>query len=402
MTRTATLSSVSGAPTYDIDFYSDAVIDDPYPHYKAMRDLAPVVWLPQNNGYAISRFADVRDALRNVSVFLSGRGIMMNDPVNAAAGGKSVLNMDDPQHAAARRIMVKPLLPGALKTLQDDIQRLADEQVDRLVSCGSFNGIAEFAHYLPLTLVTRLVGLPEEGQNQMLEWANGIFNVIGNMNERFFKGAPAEQMAREYLLQVPREILLPGSWGERVFELVDEGTMTDEQARLMMFDYLAPALDTTINATSGALWLFGQNPDQWDLVRADPALIPAALDEAMRLETPIRAFSRYVGRDHEVDGIMIPEGSRALIVYASANRDERRWDEPERFDIRRKAPQEQLAFGTGVHMCAGMHLAKLEMRSIFGALARRVARFEVTNVKRELHNVLRGIASMNVEIKQLA
>jgi cytochrome P450 len=394
--------ALAKAPTYDIDFYADAVIADPYPHYRAMRDLAPVVWLPQNSGYAITRFGDVRDALRNPEVFQSGRGVMMNDPVNAAASGTSVLNMDDPQHAAARRVLAKPLLPGAVKLLQADIARLADQQVDRLVARGSFDGISDFAHFLPLTLVTRLVGLPEEGQTQMLEWATGIFNVIGNMNERFAKGAPAQQMAGEYLRKVPREYIMPGSWAARLFQLVDDGAITDRDARLMMFDYVAPALDTTINATSGALWLFGQHPEQWDLVRADPSLIPAALDEAMRLETPIRAFSRYVARDHDVDGITIPEGSRTLIVYASANRDERRWEEAERFDIRRRAPQEQLAFGTGVHMCVGMHLAKLEMRCMFEALAKKVARFEVTGVKRELHNVLRGISSMEVEIRKKA
>lgn len=386
------------APTYDVDFYSDELLADPYTHYRAMRDLAPAVWLPRNQGYAITRFADVRAALRNDTVFVSGRGVMMNDLVNEASSGSSVLVMDDPDHAERRRILMKPLSPAALKALNDEIQTLADALVDRLVARGRCDGVVDLAHYLPLTIVARLVGLPEDGQGQMLHWANGIFNVMGGVNERYEKGLPARSMAMEYLARLRPEDVLPDSWAARLFQLVDEGVLTDLQARTTMFDYVAPALDTTINGTTGALLLFATNPDQWDLVRADRSLIPAAIAEALRLETPVRAFSRYVAEDADVDGVAIPGGSRALIVYASANRDERRWEDAERFDVRRRAPQEQLAFGTGVHMCAGMHLAQLEMRCLFDALARKVARISVGSVGRELHNVLHGLSSMELTL----
>lgn len=386
------------APVYDVDFYSDAVIADPYPHYRAMRDLGPVVHLPRNDGYAITRFADVRDALRNDKLFLSGRGVMMNEPTNQAAAGASLLNMDDRQHRDRRQVMARPLMPQALAPLREQIDAIAEELIDELVARGRFDGVADFAHVLPLKLVSRIVGLPEEGRERMLEWAGGIFNVMGNINHRFEEGLAGRDAALGYIMAVDPAALRPGSWGARAFEMVEQGIISDVEARLMIFDYVAPALDTTINATSSAIWLLGLNPDQWDLLRADPALIPAAIEEAIRLETPIRAFSRSLAEDADVDGVTLPKGARALIVYASANRDERRWDDAERYDIRRRAPQEQLAFGTGVHMCVGMHLARLEMRSLFGALVKRVRRFEVGETTRELHQLLRGLKSVEVRI----
>lgn len=387
-------------PLYDIDFYGDEVIADPYPYYRAMRNLGPAVWLPQNEAWAITRFADVRDALRNPSVFLSGRGVMMNEPTNQASTGTSILTTDGPEHLALRQILMKPLMPGTLAAMRDEMQIICRDLVERLVARGRFDGVADFAHILPVMLVSRMVGLPEDGRGQMLDWANGIFNVMGSMNARFHEGLTAHDLALEYLANVRPESMLQGSLGARLFELVEAGTMDDAGARSMLFSYVTPALDTTINATSSALWLFGENPDQWDLVRQDQSLIPAAIEEAMRLESPIRAFSRSLARDHAVEGVMLEAGSRALIVYASANRDERRWESPDRFDVHRKGAREQLAFGTGVHMCAGMHLARLEMLCLFEALAARVVRFEIGDVRRDLHNVLRGIKSMQVTIKE--
>jgi cytochrome P450 len=134
------------------------------------------------------------------------------------------------------------------------------------------------------------------------------------------------------------------------------------------------------------------------LVRENPTLIPSAINEVLRVESPIQSFSRYVTRDAEVGGISIPAGSRAIVVYGSANRDERKWQNPESFDVRRKAA-EQLAFGHGEHLCVGPPLARLEMKSLLGALARRVKRFEVRGLERALNNTLRGLKSLEVSVQ---
>ena len=139
----------------------------------------------------------------------------------------------------------------------------------------------------------------------------------------------------------------------------------------MMRDYIPPSLDTTISTIGFAAYYFAKHPDQWDLVRRDPTLIPNALEEVVRLATPIRAFSRYVAHDVEVAGTRIPEASRVMMIYASANRDEDVFPDPDRFDVTRNV-RKHVGFGHGVHACMGMHLARLEMRRLFEALVTKV------------------------------
>ncbi len=388
----------SDRPTYDIDLYSDEVIGDPYPHYRALRDAGAAVWLTKNEAWAITRYQDVRDALRNPQVFSSAHGCMLNEPMNEAVKG-IMLCSDDPHHMALRKVFAEPLMPGALAKIKDRLVTLADAKIDELVDSGSFDAVADLAHYLPLTVVTELVGLNDEGRAQMLAWAAGIFNAFGPLpNARTEAGLATAQLVFEYInTRAPRETFLPGGLGARIFECADRGLVSQEQAKVLLIDYLTPALDTTINATSSAIWLFGQFPDQWDLIREDPSLIPNAINEVVRLESPIRAFARYVTQDHTMGGVALDAGSRAVILYASANRDERKWDDPERFDVRRKVA-DHMGFGHGTHTCAGMHLAKMEIQCLLEALARRVHRFELGEGQHSVHNVLRGLVKLPVAV----
>ncbi len=385
-------------PTCDFDFYGDGFINDPYPHYRVLRDLGPAVWLPRNDAWAIARYRDVRDALKNPEVFSSAHGCMFNQPTNDACRG-IMLCTDDPRHMDMRRVFSEPLLPGALGTLRTRMAPLAEERVERLVAGRRFDAVKDLAQYLPLTIVTELVGLSEEGRANMLAWAAGIFNAFGTLpNARTEEGIRVTQTIVEYVRnRVTRDELVPDGWGARLYEQADLGRLTHEQANTMLIDYLSPALDTTINAISSAIWLFGLHPDQWDLVREDAGLVPDAINEVLRCESPIRCFGRYVTRDFDVDGVTIPAHSRAMMIYASANRDERKWPAPERFDVLRR-PVDHLAFGHGTHACAGMHLARLELTLILEALARRVRRFELGEAVRVPHNTLRGLSSLQVTV----
>jgi cytochrome P450 len=168
---------------------------------------------------------------------------------------------------------------------------------------------------------------------------------------------------------------------------------------VMMIDYMGPSLDTTIFAISNGVWLFAEHPEQWDLVRNDPSLIPAAINEVLRMEAPIQGFSRYVAREYDLDGVPLPAGSRAIAFYGAANRDPCQFPDPDRFDVRRDNAGRHMAFGAGPHMCVGMNLARLEMRALFTALARRVKRFRVEKEARMLHNILRGFSNLIVTVE---
>lgn len=385
------------APRSNIDLYSDEALTNPYPLYRELRDTGGAVWLNKLDMFVLSRYQDVRAALLNAEVFCSSHGVTMNPRMNALRKG-NVLNSDGAEHAALRKILARPLSTTAMRALREQITQEAEELVERLVAKKQFDAATDLAQYLPVTIVSNLVGLPEEGRERMLDWAKAAFNCFGPLNDRTLEAFEiVKEMVSYAQTQCLPGKLKPGGWADMLWQAVERGELPADKPPLMVNDYMTPSLDTTIFATSSAVLLFAQNPEQWDLVRQNPKLIPNAINEAMRLESPLQGFSRYVTQDYEIDGVTLPAGSRAIVLYASANRDERKWENPEKFDVTRKAST-HLAFGFGPHLCVGKHLALLEMRALFTALAKRVKRFELGESKRLLNNVLRGMGKLEVTV----
>ncbi len=171
--------------------------------------------------------------------------------------------------------------------------------------------------------------------------------------------------------------LSPDGWANRATKLAIEAGFERDRAVSLMRDYIAPSLDTTISAISYGVMRFAQAPDQWAKLRADRSLTKNAVEEMVRLNTPIKSLSRYVASEVEVGGVVLPEGSRVMMVFGAANRDSARFENPDAFDIERNT-KGHMGFGHGVHACLGMHLARLEMTLLFDALADRIERFEQT------------------------
>lgn len=384
-------------PESDVDLYTDDALLDPYPHYQRLRDAGGAVWLSRYDMFVLSRYDEVRDALRNWEVFSSAAGVTMNQPMNDALAGNTLCS-DAPKHDQLRGVIAKPLSPVAVRGLSDQIDAEAEKLVERLVAQKSFDAATELGQHLPVSVVSNLVGLPESGRERMLDWAAANFNCFGPLNQRT---VTAFETVKEMIEYAHKEAvagkLKPGGWAAMIYEAADRGEISHAQCPAMMNDYMGPALDTTIFAVSSAIWLFARHPEQWDAVRADPSLIPNAVNEVLRVESPIQGFSRIVTRDHVVDGVTIPSGARAIVLYGSANRDERKWTEPEHFDVRRRA-SEHLAFGQGPHVCVGMPLARLEIKSLLAALAKRVTRFELGETTRAINNVLRGFEKVEVTV----
>lgn len=384
-------------PSYDVDLYSDDVLADPYPHYRALREAGPVVWLPRNGLYAIARYKDVRDCLRNHQVFSSAAGVAANESTNEITKGNLIAS-DPPDHTLLRQVVGGPMLPGQLAPIRDRIETLAGELVERLVKQRHFDAVTELAHFIPLAVVSELVGLPEQGRRNMLKWASATFDFLGAENQRCIAARESIVELRTYAAEeATRDKVRPGSWISKLYDASDRGLFPEARCPVLMRDYIGPSLDTTIHATSSIIWLFGRFPEQWKLVRSDPALIPNALNEAIRLETPIRGFTRHLVSDHLVEDMLIPAGSRVVLFYASANRDDRKWDDPERFDVRRKV-SDHVGYGHGIHTCAGMHLARMEIHALLVALATKVERFELGEAVPGMNNLLRGLASLPVTV----
>src|SRR5581483_6618685 len=193
---------------------------------------------------------------------------------------------------------------------------------------------------------------------------------------------------------------VPGGVGARLLDLVAAGEIPAEDAPILIVDYLAPSMDTTISGIGSAVWLLARHPEQWAALRADPSLIPRAFNEVIRYESPIRCFSRVATVDTEVGGYPLPAGSRVMMLYASANRDERYWERADEFDIRRPDVGAQLGLGFGVHNCAGQGLARIETQSILTALAERVDEMVLGEPVRGLNNLINCFTSLPVTVSR--
>jgi cytochrome P450 len=385
-------------PASDIDLWTDEALLDPYELWRELRDLGSVVLLRKYDVWALPRYKDVRKALDDWEVFSSAMGVTLNDRMNELLAGGTLCS-DPPLHNVLRSVVRRPLSPKELRGLEPEIQTEAHSLVERLLERRTFDVVADLAQHLPLTIVSTRVGLPEDGRENMLDWAAANFNCFGPLNDRAKAAFPKlEEGVRFSFDPSLPDRLKPGGWAAQLWEAAERGEIAHEQCPAMLNDYWGPSLDTTIFATANAIWLFGQHPEQWDRLRADRTLIPHAVNEVVRFESPIPQFSRVITRDHEIDGVMIPAGSRVLVMFASANRDERKWDEPDRFDIGRKR-NDHLGFGHGEHQCAGQTLARMEIKALLTALADRVERFELGHMERAVNNMLRGIRTLTVTVR---
>ncbi len=384
-------------PISGIDLYSDEVLTEPYEHYRRLREAGPAVWLERHNAWVVARYDSVRTVLRDWRTFSSASGVAVNDTLNSAMRGNT-LNSDPPLHDLLRNVVASRMTAQALRPTKEMIDQRAEALVERLVAQHSFDAVEDLAQALPLSIVPDFIGLPQEGREHLLDWAEATFNAMGPMNERCEEAVKKLPELFSYARQIAATgNLQPGSFGAGVIEAQREGRITEAQCPQLFTAYLVPSVDTTISAVGSAIWLFGRYPEQWDQVRENLSLVPNAFEEVLRLESPLQSFSRLATSDYDVEGISIPAGARVIVLFASANRDERKWEHPDTFDVMRNTSG-HLGFGYGVHLCAGASLARLEGQAILSALAKRVERFELGTSTRKLNNVIRALRTLAVTV----
>lgn len=363
-------------PVYRPDIYTRAAILDPHPHYRALRELGPVVWLARHRLYALPRYAACKATLRDDRQFLSGHGVAANPLTNRLSRG-TTLNSDGADHDRRRKLLAHRMMPRALRALGEDIDAQARAIVEVAVHRERVDAVADLATALPLAVVPDLVGWPRDERARLLDWGAATFDVLGPANLQALRAVPRSLQMLRFARRVVRDRnVLPGSMAHELLTAVDEGNLAVEEVPPLLIDYIAPSLDTTISAISNAIYLFARHPDQWALLKSDPALIPNAVNEVVRYESPLRAFTRKTLHSTEIEGVPIAAGARLLVIYASANRDEREWDTPDVFDIRNDAGR-HVGFGNGAHACAGQALARLETTAMLKALTEAVERIEI-------------------------
>ena len=383
-------------PRSNVDLFSDEMLTDPFPTYRELRDMGPVVYMEPLGAYALSRYADLRRALREWETFSSAEGIGFNDLMNMSLKG-TILATDPPEHTAQRTVMLERLNLREVRGLTADVEEKADALVSGLVERGSFDAVTDLARAFPARVAGELIGLAPDVLDRVVDAGDASFTVVGPLNDRTMAGFDTVLAVLETMACLEKEDLAPGSMGRDIVDAADRGDIPKEMGFQLIWNYTGPAFDTTINAITSLVWLLGTHPDQWAELRADRSLIPAAVNEVLRIESPIQTWGRLCRVDADVDGVRIPAGERVVLLLGSGNRDERHYAEPDRFDIHRN-PADHLAFGHGIHLCVGAGLSRLEIESVLGALVKHVTRFELGEPVRRLNNTVRGFSRLPLTV----
>ena len=391
-------SAGAAVPILDGDPYSTECLVDPYPFHEELREAGPVAWLKRYDVWATGRHEHVRSILTDWRTFMSGAGVgLMDLRVDAWRPPSLLLEADPPDHTVVRSIIERVLSPRAVRILRERFGARAETLVDRLVGAGSFDAMEELARVFPVEAFADEVGVTEEGRENLLPYGDMVFNGQGPRNEYFREAMQNAAAVQEWIMAAcQRENLAPGGFGMQIYEAADEGEISEQQAGMLVRSFLSAGLDTTVSALGNAVHLFATNPEQWELLRADPSLARPAFEETIRLETPVQVFSRTAVGDTEVGNTPIAKDERVMIFFGAANRDPRRWENSDRFDVKRRVSG-HMAFGLGIHGCVGKPVARIEGGAVLGALARRVGRIELSGEpRRHLNNTVRGFESLPV------
>jgi cytochrome P450 len=399
--NTPTGTRSAAIPHLAIDPFSIAFFDDPFPAHQALRDAGPVVYLDAWNVYGVARHAEVHAVLSDPATFCSGRGVGLSDFAKETPWRPPslILEADPPAHTRTRAVLGKVLSATVMKQLREHFTAVAETTIDGLLARGSFDAVAELAEAYPLSVFPDALGLKAEGREHLLAYAGLVFNAFGPPNElrqsAIARSAPHQAYIAE---QCQRENLAPGGIGACIHAFADTGDITDKEAPLLVRSLLSAGLDTTVYGIGAALYCLARYPDQLARLRTDPTLARNAFEEAIRFESPVQTFFRTTTRVVEIGGSEIGEGEKVLMFLGAANRDPRRWAEPDSYDITRKTSG-HVGYGAGIHMCVGQLVARLEGEAVLAAIARKVASIEISGtVKRRYNNTLRGLETLPITL----
>ncbi|GJD53466.1 Cytochrome p450 CYP199A2 [Methylobacterium crusticola] len=395
----------SGIPVSDVDPFSTEFFEDPHRIHEALREAGPVVWLARWGCYAVARYEEVRTVLNDHETFCSGRGVGLSDFARETPWRPRslILETDPPEHGRARTVLNRVLSVAVMRTLRERFQAAADALVDDLAARPEFDAVADLAEAFPLSVFPDAVGLRREGREHLLPYASLAFNAFGPPNalrqQALDTAAPHVGWVME---QCRRENLAPGGFGAAIHAAADAGAITHEEAPLLVRSLLTAGLDTTMNGIGAAVYCLARFPEAFARLRAEPGLARAAFEEAVRFESPVQTFFRTTTRPATLGGAPVGEGAKVLMFLGAANRDPRRWEDPDRYDPTR-ATVGHVGYGAGIHVCVGQLLARLEGEVMLSALARRVGRVTITGpAVRRYNNTLRGLDRLPVRLEAAA
>lgn len=359
----------------DEDIFSHEAVRNARAVDDRLRELAPAVKLTRENITMLGRYEHVSEGLRDWRTY-SSTSRPWHDPKSVRP--EILLTDDPPRHTAVRSVIAAALSPRALAKMSDAFKSDAATLVEglRKRSGEKIDAVTDITQAFVYKVLPDALGLPVKGREHLYAFGHMVWATMGPMNGLFQEAmvdtGPVIEWAEACCR---RESLAPDSLGMEMYKAADRGEITAQEANLLVGILLSAAADTTVMTMATAIQAFCEFPAQYALLRSDPTLVRSAFDESLRWDSPSRMAGRIAMRDVEIDGVVIPKGERCGLMFAAANRDPRKWQDPEKFDIRRDH-RAHLGWGYGVHACVGRVLALLEADALLGAIAKNIARFE--------------------------
>jgi cytochrome P450 len=362
------------------DPYDYEIDADPHPIWKRMRDEAPVYWNERYGFYALTRFQDVLDAHLDWETFSSARGTVLElIDLPELVDNSLMIFMDPPEHTRYRKLVNRAFTPRHISALEAGIRKLCADYLDPFADTGGFDYVAQFGALLPVVVISTLLGAPEEDWDQLREWADltlhrepGATLPSATANEALRQTRDYWQSQIDERRRRPHDDIM-GELMQAELEMADGSArpLTDEELHAFFGLLSAAGNETTSRLLGWAGATLARFPDERAKLVADPSLVPKAVEELLRYEAPSPVQARFVTRDWTRHGVTVPAGSKIALLTGSAGRDDREYDDPDRFVADREAAR-HTSFGYGLHFCLGAALARLEGRV---ALEETLARF---------------------------
>lgn len=349
---------------------------NPHDLWTQLRHDEPVYHDEQNDLWALTRHKDVLEAERTSTVF-SSRGAYR---ANVGVEESNMIAHDDPRHAAQRRLVLGRFTPAAMRKKEGEMQELIDELLDAVAGAGRMEVVEDLAAQLPSRLTARMIGFPEEEWPTVKSWSERLMRIDDRRTSSSLEGlmTASVELYQRVMVEAPArqgcpmdDLLTVWSTSEIDGEQLPLDTIFHEAGL-----FVSGGAETTRTLIAHGLRAFADHPDQWELLAADPSLVPSAVEEMLRWVTPLNNMFRTVVVDTEIGGQALPAGARVMLLYPSANRDEDVFPDPFTFDVRR-SPNPHLAFGNGTHFCLGATLARQLVKLLFTSLTSRFTNLRV-------------------------
>jgi cytochrome P450 len=389
------------------DPYDREILADPYPIFRRMRDEAPLYYNEKYDFYAVTRFDDVKATLVDKLTFSNEKGVLL-DMIKAdfEMPPGTLIHDQPPTHTVHRQLLSRVFTPKAMLAIEPQVREYCARRLDELVGRDSFDFVTEFAQFVPMRVFGMLLGIAEEDQERVLEYVEkGMNSVAGQPNvydddSGFMSGDFYAEFVDARIADPRDDIITRLITTE--FEDVDGSrrTLTREESLTYLAVLAGAGNHTTNRLISWTAKVLSDHPDARRELVADPSLIPNAIEETLRFEPSSTQIARWVAEDVEVHGQIVPRGSAMLCCAGSAARDERVFDDPDRFDIHRPV-QPHLTFGYGIHFCLGASLARLEGRVALEEMLKRFPEWDVDLSGAELGTApgVRGYAHLPISVR---